>query len=192
MPPRLRVVLGALPLLSVAFLAAGGPLAVGAAAAGSVSAVTSCANPHLPAEILAGDGPLGGAEPLPVVDASAGDVKLRLAVANDDATRELGLMCVTRLRPHAGMIFVFQQTAAQEFWMKHTLIPLDMVWVTADGTVTYVAADVPASTMQTPDDQVARRTGNGRYVIELPAREALADGIAIGTHLTVPPLTAGK
>jgi len=185
----LPAVLVWVPLLGVALCAADVPPATTATA---VSAVTSCANPHLPAEILAGEGPLGGATPLPVVDATAGDRKLRLAVASDESTRELGLMCVTRLRPHAGMIFVFQKSAAQEFWMKNTLIPLDMLWVAADGTVTNVAAEVPASTMQTSDDQVARRTGNGRFVIELASGEAAADGIVAGKQIALPPLAASQ
>ncbi len=46
--------------------------------------------------------------------------------------------------------------------------------------------------MQTSDDQVARRTGNGRFVIELPSQEAAADGIAVGTRLILPPLTASQ
>jgi hypothetical protein len=161
-------------------------------AAGAASAVTSCANEHLPAEILAGDGPLGGATPLPVVDATYGDVKLRLAVANDETNRELGLMCVTRLRPHRGMIFVFPQSGDQEFWMKNTLIPLDMLWVAADGTITNVASGVPASTLQTPDDKVARRRGTGRYVIELPSGEAAADGLVAGKRIALPTLGTAK
>jgi uncharacterized membrane protein (UPF0127 family) len=176
----------------VVAVAVGGAPAALPAAAGPVSAVTSCANAHLPAEILAGDGPSGAASPLPVVAATAGKLTLRLAVASDENTRELGLMCVTRLRPHAGMIFVFPQTADQEFWMKNTLVPLDMLWVAADGTVNSVAAGVPASTMQTPDDRVARRKGSGRFVIELSSGEALEDGIAIGTRLILPPLTSSQ
>jgi uncharacterized membrane protein (UPF0127 family) len=146
----------------------------------------------LPGEILAGDGPGGGAPPLRVVTATVGTLVLRLAVASDESTRELGLMCVTRLRPHAGMIFVFPQTADQEFWMKNTLVPLDMLWVAADGTVTSVAAAVPASTLQTPDDQVARRKGNGRFVIELSSGEAAQDGLRAGTRLNLPPLTSSQ
>jgi len=187
---RHRVVaLFALPLLG---LALGTDEPAPPAGAAAVSAVTSCANPHLPAEILAGDGPLGGATPLPVVDATAGDVKLRLAVANDETNRELGLMCVTRLRAHRGMIFVFPQSADQEFWMKNTLIPLDMLWVSADGTVTSVASDVPASTLQTPDDKVARRRGRGLYVIEVSGGEAARDGIAAASVLKLPALTTDR
>jgi len=111
--------------------------------------------------------------------------QLRLAVAGDFATRELGLMCVTRLHPNAGMIFVFETAQTWDFWMKNTVTPLDMIWLEADGTVTNVAANVPASTLVTRDDAVARRSGHGLYVIELPAGEAALDGIVKGAKLTI-------
>jgi uncharacterized membrane protein (UPF0127 family) len=44
--------------------------------------------------------------------------------------------------------------------------------------------------LQTPDDRVARRSGNGRYVLELQAGEARADGIAKGARLIIPLLEA--
>jgi uncharacterized membrane protein (UPF0127 family) len=97
-------------------------------------------------------------------------------------------MCVTRLRPQHGMIFVFDVDSVQEFWMKNTLVPLDMVWVASDGTVTHVAANVPASTSATPDENVARRRGSGRYVIELPGGEAALDGIRTGVTFSLPTL----
>jgi len=142
------------------------------AAARFASVVPACANPALFA--------------LPVVETGAPGARLRLAVAGDEPTRELGLMCVTRLRPHSGMIFVFARDESVEFWMKNTLIPLDMIWVRADGRVDTVAARVPASTRETPDDRVARRHGRGLYVIELAAGEAARDGIVPGARLSVP------
>jgi uncharacterized membrane protein (UPF0127 family) len=145
----------------------------------------------LPPEIL--DGAFKGDKaPLPVVEASAADLHLHLAVANDDKSRELGLMCVTKLRPQRGMIFVFAQSSRWDFWMKNTLVPLDMVWLDADGTVTAVAANVPAATRDTPDDAVARRSGNGLYVIELTAGEAAVDHLAVGKHLDLPALHASQ
>ena len=59
------------------------------------------------------------------------------------------------------MIFVFEAPAVQTFWMKNTLIPLDMVFIARNGTVTTVAARVPASTLKTSDFDVARRRGRG-------------------------------
>jgi len=164
-------------------------LLVGACGRGAASSpvVASCANPDLPPELL--DGPVSApAAPLRVVTAAAGAVRLRLAVAADEPTRELGLMCVLRLRPQHGMIFVFDHAADWEFWMKNTLEPLDMVWVDDAGAVTSIAANVPASTRTAADADVARRRGRGKFVIELPAGEAASDGLTAGLRLGLPPL----
>jgi uncharacterized membrane protein (UPF0127 family) len=151
-------------------------------------AAQDCANPRLPSDILDGTATRRAAKPLPVVEVRGGEITLRVAVAADETTRELGLMCVTRLRPAAGMIFVFEDDARQDFWMKRTLIPLDMLWLASDGTVRTIYSDVPASTLQTPDDRVARRAARGRYVLELRAGAAHANGIVKGRRLLIPPL----
>jgi hypothetical protein len=154
--------------------------------------VAACANPALPQAIL--DGPLpasdAGTRPLPTVEVSGPAVRLTLAVAADERSRELGLMCVTHMRPQRGMIFVFGRALEQEFWMKNTLVPLDMVWIGADGRITTVAQRVPASTRETPDDAVARRSGYGAYVIELRSGEAAPDGLRPGVLLPIPKLQA--
>jgi len=111
---------------------------------------------------------------------------LRLSVADDGASRSYGLMCVLALLPRSGMIFVFSGgDQSRTFWMKDTLIPLDMVWVTAGGNVTTVAANVPATTVETPDADIPTRNGVGTYVIELAAGEAARDGIKPGVRLDV-------
>jgi uncharacterized membrane protein (UPF0127 family) len=176
---------GMLKTIALALLAVAPSLAAAPAAAEPAGALAACANPALPHDILAGAF-AGAAAPLPTIRVGGAAVPLVLAVASDQHARELGLMCVTRLRPHAGMIFVFSEASIQEFWMKNTLVPLDMVWVDAGGTVTTVAGNVPASTRSTPDDVVARRRGQGLFVIELAAGEAAADGIAAGTKLLLP------
>jgi hypothetical protein len=174
--------------LAIAALLASTACARGAAAP-DAAIVEDCANPELPPEIL--DGPIApAAAPLRVVTASAGALKLRLAVAADGPNQELGLMCVLKLRPRHGMIFVFDSNAGHEFWMKNTLVPLDMVWAGDDGTITTIAANVPASTRATADGSIARRFGRGRFVIELRAGEAAADKLAVGTRLMLPPLRA--
>ena len=71
---------------------------------------------------------------------------LRLAIAATDAQRERGLMFVTYVPRGQGMIFVFPGgDQSREFWMKNTVTPLDMVFVRADGTISDVAVDVPAT-----------------------------------------------
>ena len=108
---------------------------------------------------------------------------LHLEVARTAAQREHGLMDRTTLPPHTGMIFVFDEDMPVEFWMKDTLIPLDMVFVAANGTVRSIEANVPVVAKNLPDENIPRRHGNAKYVIELPAGEAVKDGIRAGTRL---------
>ena len=122
------------------------------------------------------------------VSVHARKATLHLEVADISAEREYGLMNRTSLTPHGGMIFVFGHDTTLYFWMKNTLIPLDMVFVHADGTVSSIAANVPASTPQTPDESVARRIGQGKFVIELAAGEAARDGLRPGMRLELPHL----
>jgi uncharacterized membrane protein (UPF0127 family) len=127
----------------------------------------------------------------PTVGTSARLGRLRLAVVNDEDGRARGLMCVTRIPHGRGMIFVFAPPdASQNFWMKNTLVPLDMLFVHGDGTVDSVAANVPATPNGTPDDKIARRGGIGQFVIELGAGDAARLGITSGTKLVLPPLQA--
>jgi len=110
--------------------------------------------------------------------------KLNLEVADTFNSREYGLMFRTHLEPHSGMIFVFSANGHQTFWMKNTLIPLDMIWVRANGTIDTIAVDVPASSPQNPGESITRQ-GYGKYVIELAAGEARRAGLRPGLHLTL-------
>jgi uncharacterized membrane protein (UPF0127 family) len=123
----------------------------------------------------------------PALTLEAPRTTLRLAVADNDALRTRGLMGVRRIPAGEGMLFVFPDVAGahHEFWMKDTLVPLDMIFVEDDGTVSSVFGNVPASTPKTRDDAVARRAGTGRYVIELATGEARRAGITVGTHLPI-------
>ena len=120
---------------------------------------------------------------LTTVTVAAPKAELHLEVAQTAATREHGLMDRTSLPPHTGMIFVFPQDAGQAFWMKNTLIPLDMVFVGADGKVRRVYAGVPVVPRSLPDDRIPLENGVAKYVIELPAGEAARDGIVEGITL---------
>ncbi len=113
---------------------------------------------------------------------------LRLAIAATDAQRERGLMFVPYVPRAQGMIFVFRGDDNRDFWMKNTVVPLDMVFVRADGTITDVAVAVPATPARTPDEKVARRSGVGQYVIELGSGQAGAMGLLPGTSIVIPPV----
>ena len=69
--------------------------------------------------------------------------------------------------------------------MKNTLVPLDMIWISERGIITRIATNVPAVSREFPDGTLVRRDGFGRYIVEIPAGEALRDGIIKGTHVII-------
>jgi uncharacterized protein len=128
--------------------------------------------------------------PVPIHVRAPAEV-LELRVADTGEKQEYGLMCVRALPAHAGMIFVFNDgDNYRDFWMKNTLIPLDMVFVLKSGKVSDVRANVPSTTVDTPDDKIPHRSGTGSYVIELAAGEAARAGIKPGTVLDVSALSS--
>jgi uncharacterized protein len=76
-----------------------------------------------------------------VLDTAAGPVTFTVEIASDEAARERGLMFRTELKPDAGMLFDYHQPKAVAFWMKNTPLPLDMIFIRADGTISTIVTD---------------------------------------------------
>ncbi len=108
---------------------------------------------------------------------------LHLEVADTSVKREYGLMYRSSLLSHHGMVFVFSFDGLQAFWMKNTLIGLDMIFVGSDARVRSVQANVPRSTLRMAESSVARRSGSAKFVLELPAGEAQSDGLVPGAPI---------
>lgn len=120
---------------------------------------------------------------LAVVALRAPRAVLRVQVARTEPQRERGLMSVRRLPAHTGMLFIFDQDGSVAFWMKDTLIPLDMVFLAPDGTVRTVFARVAVVSPRLPDPDIPLEQGSAKYVIELPAGEAALDGLHAGARV---------
>lgn len=78
------------------------------------------------------------------------------------------------LAPDRGMIFPFAQPRQASFWMKDTLIPLDIIFVRADGTVANIENAVPLSL------EPVMSAGPVNAVLELPGGRAAELGIKPG------------
>lgn len=81
---------------------------------------------------------LAMADPLGVQLANGKVHRFNVRIANNDQTREKGLMGVQNLPEDQGMLFVFDDLTPAQFWMKDTLIPLDMVFIDGMGVVSSV------------------------------------------------------
>jgi uncharacterized membrane protein (UPF0127 family) len=85
------------------------------------------------------------------IDTHKGSTKLTVEVAADQKSQERGLMDRKALDPDAGMLFDFGRPQFVSFWMKDTYIPLDMIFVRADGTISTVEPNaIPLNTESIP------------------------------------------
>lgn len=108
-----------------------------------------------------------------------GGTTLQMEYATNEAARELGLGNRVSVPENYGMLFAFPKDAFYGFWMKDTLVPLDMFWLDSKGQVVYIAADVATSTYP----HVFYPSQPARYVLETAAGFARAHHITPGTPL---------
>jgi hypothetical protein len=102
-------------------------------------------------------------------------------VVADDELRAQGLMYRDSLRPGTGMLFLFKEDGDHAFWMKNTLIPLDMVWIDVNQKVVAVKYNVPPCRVQNcPSYPPGVKS---RYVLEVAGGVAQAHGIVAGSQL---------
>jgi len=106
---------------------------------------------------------------------------VQVEVAADDPTREQGLMFRDRMAEDRGMIFLFPASGVYPFWMKNTIIPLDMIWIDDARRVLSVAHDVPPCKADPcPSYPPA---GAARYVLETAAGVAKKHRVEAGSAL---------
>ena len=126
---------------------------------------------------------VAGMEQVPLTVRTAGGKTHRFTVevARTPAEQAQGLMNRDTLAPDRGMIFPFDQVREASFWMKNTLIPLDMIFVRADGTIARIEANtVPLSLEPVGSlEPVAA-------VLELAGGRSAELGIAPGDRVTWP------
>ncbi|MFZ2029739.1 MAG: DUF192 domain-containing protein [Vitreimonas sp.] len=140
--------------------------------------IAACAQPNAPAAQDAA-GHLG---PLPMEDLSVetqgGVQRFHVEIADNDAEREQGLMYRRSMSADHGMLFIFDPPSPQSFWMHNTFLPLDIIFIGADGRILNIAANATPFS----DDNIPS-AGPVRGVLELNAGRAAALGILPGDRV---------
>jgi uncharacterized membrane protein (UPF0127 family) len=106
-----------------------------------------------------------------------GQVKFNVEIADDNPSRALGLMNRPSMPQFSGMVFVYDAPQHARFWMKNTLIPLDMIFMDVTGTVTTIRK------MAVPESLDIIDGGTGVLSV-LEINGGLADtlGISVGSQ----------
>lgn len=116
-----------------------------------------------------------------------GTARFTVEVADTALERSRGLMERVELPRSAGMLFVYERPQTASFWMKNTLIPLDMIFAGPDGVVKTVHENA------VPLDETAIPGGPGIYaVLEINGGLARRMGIAPGSVMRHPAFDRDK
>ena len=114
---------------------------------------------------------------LPTVSLGAGMHIIKAEVALTPEQHQIGLMHRTSMGANEGMLFVFDRPGQQCFWMKNTLIPLQIAFVADDGTVVNLAEMKPHSL----DSHCSTRPV--RFVLEMNTGSFTKRGVKPGAQL---------
>ena len=113
-----------------------------------------------------------------LVETASSQYRFDVEIADDPAERAEGLMYRQTLADNAGMLFLYPKPQPVEFWMKNTLLSLDIVFVRADGTIARIAANTtPMSEDLIPSGEPVRA------VLEVNGGTMRELGVKVGDRL---------
>ena len=110
-----------------------------------------------------------------------GQARFTVEVADSESERAQGLMHRKSMASSAGMIFIYERSGPASFWMRNTLIPLDMLFANEAGVIQHIHSNAK------PLDETPIFGGNDiRYVLEINGGMAKALGITVGSEMRHP------
>lgn len=109
--------------------------------------------------------------------------QVTVELALDDMTRARGLKHRTRLEPDHGMLFIFPDVELRKFWMRDTLISLDIVFLSDDGTVQNIEANAPPAV----EHPGFLSRDKARFVLEMAGGWCAEAGLEPGDRIEISP-----
>lgn len=115
-----------------------------------------------------------------------GNTTIRAEIADTPQSRERGLMQREQLCGDCGMLFVFERADRYAFWMKNTLLPLSIAFISADGHILNIEDMQPGTTA------LHYAAGAALYALEVNQGWFARNGIAPGGTIPGLPLSSRR
>ena len=120
-----------------------------------------------------------------LIATAAGEKEFQVEIADEPRETTIGLMFRRQMAENEGMLFDFGAEAPRSFWMQNTYIPLDMLFIKADGTIDSIAERAtPLSEKSVPSK------GAVRFVLEINGGLSDTLGIEAGDKVLGPAIEA--
>ena len=164
-------------------------LAVLALGALLVAATSALAQSEVPPglETPAATEPQASQLPVSTIVNSLGErIPVQVEIADTDAERQTGLWGRPTLAEDAGMLFVFDQEQPLSFWMKDTLIPLSIAYISAEGRIVDIQDMPPLDETPHPSAEPAQ------YALEVNQGFFAERGVAVGDTVELPGQSIGE
>jgi len=107
-------------------------------------------------------------------------IKINVEIADDNAEMEKGLMFREKLNENEGMLFVFGEEALHAFWMKNTLIPLDIIFIDENFEIIDIKHAVPC---RAEPCALYKSAKPAKYVLEVNEGFAEKNSVGVGDKI---------
>jgi len=103
-----------------------------------------------------------------------GGIEIQVEIADDEAERAKGLMFRQSLPENEGMLFVYESARPLGFWMRNTLIPLDVAYIDSEGRI------IDIQRMEPRDETTHWSASDAQYALEMNAGWFEENGVGVG------------
>ncbi|MDP2673111.1 MAG: DUF192 domain-containing protein [Nanoarchaeota archaeon] len=107
----------------------------------------------------------------------------KVEIASTPEELSKGLMFRESLDKNSGMLFIFPENGIYSFWMKNTLIPLDIIWINSDKEIVFIKENVQPCLENDCESFSPNETA--KYVLELNSGTTENIGLSVGDNLKI-------
>ena len=117
-----------------------------------------------------------------LIDTGEEEIEVKAEIADTQEKRERGLMFRKHLDENAGMLFTFNDDSSYSFWMKNTLIPLDIIFLSKDFVIVEIIHAEPCK--EEPCETYSTEKYS-RYILEVNGNFTIKNDIKVGDKITI-------